>query len=55
MSTTNTNETSAITPAMTTEPQGLTPDGTFELPGKLPDYDPATNGGSGSSGSSTGN
>lgn len=54
MSTTKTNETNAITLAMTTGPQGLPPDGTSELPGKLPDYDPPTTDGSGGSGSTTG-
>ncbi len=51
MPTTNTNKTSAITPAMTTEPEAPRSEGTSELPSTLPDYDPPVSTGSGNSGS----
>jgi len=50
MSTTNTNETSAIAPAITTQPEGLPPGGASELPGKLMNYEPPPTTDSGTSG-----
>jgi hypothetical protein len=49
MPTTNTNQTSTLAPAMTTEPEDSPAEGTSELPSKLVNYDPPVSGGSGPS------